>query len=309
MPEIGCRMQEAGGWMQDAGSRVSGVGCGIRGSRGRVHAVGWDEFVAQVRAIAATSGQPHLLSVSVDRLEGDVDLVLPEVDLTERDGDAVRVLRLHFGYSEPGREMAGEFRAAAVHRDVAGHDRRVDREPPLIDLVDELGQPEGAAVHLPPQRVLPCGDPVDAQVDVGDAGARDRSVPRDPDLDGRPVPVGAQGVRLDQAIGDHCCPHWRWPTGVLGCIDTRSVSQCATPIVASGTCIFVTEDSTTLVGANNLGTNPNAVLNATQKANWKSTFGLPNDLAASTLREAVCLAHNHEAEDHVRHGAEAQVLH
>lgn len=82
--------------------------------------------------------------------------------------------------------------------------------------------------------------------------------------------------------------HWAMPTGSLASLDLRSIPQCEARVTPQGSAVFVTANATTLgTDYTNLGTDSNAILSNPQKAAWRTRFGLPNPLAASTLVDMV----------------------
>lgn len=89
-----------------------------------------------------------------------------------------------------------------------------------------------------------------------------------------------------QTVGGQSC--WGAPAGVNASLDLRSSPQCAVPVTPQGFGFFTTANATSL-GSDytNLGTDPDVVLSGAQKASWQSRFGLPNVLAANTLRDTL----------------------
>lgn len=83
---------------------------------------------------------------------------------------------------------------------------------------------------------------------------------------------------------------WQAPTGTQGALDLRAPHQCALAGGApEGLGLFVTANATNLgAGYTNLGTDPDALLNSSQRSAWEALFELPAALAPGvSLQEAL----------------------
>lgn len=90
-------------------------------------------------------------------------------------------------------------------------------------------------------------------------------------------------------IDDPTTPHWSAPgTGSVGCLDLRSIPQCAAPgPVAQGWGIFTYPTAQVISGALALGSNLDRILTNPQKNTIRNQLGLPSALSANTLVDAL----------------------